>query len=92
MKKSRGRPKKVTESPYILELALPDRTIRSEGATPLEALTNLEKPIKIITKATLTIRKGPLSREIFMMPAKLKRFFYPLARVVTAKNLAFGLK
>ena len=102
--KKRGRPAKnpiepvspatPTEdrvAPYVIELRIGGALITNSGTTMLEALEGLQKPTKIITKATVKVFHGDQSKELFMMPLQLKRMFYPLAKVTQAKILAMNI-
>lgn len=58
----------------------------SKGKTMLEALETLPKPEKIFHKGKLTV-KGKKERSQLIMPPRIKRLFYPLAKVTLAKQL-----
>lgn len=81
----------VTDPGFILELSIGGELFKSSAPTVLEALENLERPQKIITKGTITVRHGSRKKELFFMPMAMKRIFYPLARVPMAKMLGMNM-
>ena len=93
-KKPRGRPKKirveVSPTEYFLQLELDGRIYFGDGLSMLEALLNLEKPDKIVSKGILKIQVGEKKRERLMVIPQMKRLFFPLARTVIAKQLETG--
>lgn len=89
--KKRGRPPKPTESLYTIELILGDDVFTSTGVTALEALQNLERPLKIVTKGLVVVHHGEKTKELFFMPLQLKRLFFPLGQKATAKMLGMNI-
>lgn len=81
----------VTDPGFVLELSIGGELFKSSAPTVLEALENLERPQKIITKGTITVRHGSRKKELFFMPMAMKRIFYPLARVPMAKMLGMNM-
>ena len=93
--KKRGRPRKVQERAELLctlTLSVGINQYIGEGTSILEALTNLEKPAKIVAPGFLTVRCGTIGRQVSLRVPQIKRLFYPLARITIAKQLSFGLK
>ena len=80
--------------PFIISLSLGDKTYKGQGENALEALTSMEKPVKIMHKGILTISNGSLKKELLMQPVKIKRLFFRSRSLleVVAKQLAMGLK
>lgn len=81
----------VTNTDYTLELSIGGELFTSTAPTPLEALKNLDHPVKMITKGTITVRHGDRTKELFFMPIRMKRMFYPLALVANAKMLGMNM-
>lgn len=78
---------------FSISLKLGDKTFEGTGATALAALQAIQKPAKMMGKAIVTVRNGPLSKEMMFFPTRLKRLFYnPSYQVIQAKFLAAGLK
>ena len=88
----RGRPKKVVADEYVIDITLSDKVFKGSGKTALEALQSISKPDKITTKGIFKISLGKLSKELLMMPPRMKRVFYPAAQPVLIKWLSAGLK
>ena len=101
-KKTRGRPKKIRtpqlsvpstpidKTEYFLELEVGGRLYFGDGLSMLEALMNIEQPDKIVSKGILRIQVGPKRRERPMQILQMKRLFYPLSKIVIAKQLSAG--
>ena len=83
---------KEKEPKYSIVLTLGDKTIKATGATALEALQNLDKPLKIVTKGVVTLSEGKRTMSQLLNPVRCKRMFYPLAQVVFAKQFEYLLK
>lgn len=84
--------KKLKEK-FEISLQLGDETYEAKGATIEEALKNLPRPDKIMTKGVLTVKHGNALRIEMMFPTRLKRLFYnKLFQQIQAKNLTIGLK
>ena len=77
-------PKK--EKTFTLSLALGDKVYKGKGKTFLEALQTLEMPVKIMSKAILTISDGERSYEIDYTPVRTKRLFWKNAQPIIAKQ------
>lgn len=100
------RPKKIIEEPvphetepvveaeptYSITLNLAGQISEGKGTSMFEALRNLQKPVKITTKATLRIEHDGKSKEVYYTPNKLKRVFYPASHQILAKTFALALK
>lgn len=80
------------DAAFSISIILGDVTLKGEGNTAYEALSSIERPAKIVGKAFITIRSGDKKKEMMFMPAKAKRFFYPIAQVFLAKQLELGMK
>lgn len=96
-KVKRGRPKKVIEpetepKEFFLQLETGNQLYFGDGLSMVEALQNLEKPHKVVAKGTLSIQAGNKKRKMLLSVIDTKRLFFPLATVVIAKKLEFGLK
>lgn len=92
MKTTKVKKVKVSEKIYKISLSLGDRTIKAKGATAFEALKNLDKPLKIITKGVVTMTEGKRKMIQLFQPSRCKRMFYPLAQVIFAKQFEYLLK
>ena len=79
-------PKTKKEKVFSLSLALGDKVYKSKGANFLEALKALEMPVKIMSKAILTISDGELSYDLDYLPLKTKRLFWKNAQPLLAKQ------
>lgn len=97
-KKKVGRAKKVkeeTETPdegYTLVIKLGDKTLEGHGTNAYQALSSIERPIKITTKAFVSMTDGKRAMEAMYMPMKAKRLFFPMAQHYLAKQLEFLMK
>lgn len=80
------------QNKYKLVVSLGGVEIKSTGDTAFEAVSKLEKPVKITTKGTVTMTYGKQKAEVLYTIPRLKRMFYPIARTVVAKNLTALLK
>ena len=80
------------EATYFLTLNLAGQISEGKGVSMFEALRNLQKPVKITTKATLRIEHEGKAKEIYYTPNKLKRVFYPASHQILAKSFALALK
>lgn len=79
---------------YSLTLKLGNDVYKGEGETMLAALQSLQKPAKIMLKGILTVRVGEKTREIVLLPIKVKQLFFTSAgmQAVKAKQLAMCMK
>ena len=83
---------KKKAAPIQLKLQIGEHVYTSEGATIEEALKSLERPKKLMYKATLTVTNGQKTTVQLLNPQRLKRFFYPVALKLHVKNLEAALK
>lgn len=85
---------KKSSAKFKLALKLGDKTLKGEGNTEAEALLQLNRPVKIITKGILTLSHGSRERVLVLQPIKVKRLFLtnPLIRGIVARQLFYGLK
>lgn len=88
MKKS-TKPK---EKEFVVSLAIGDTVLKGTGATVLDALKAIKKPIKITTKSILTVEKGEKKHSRVLTVPLGNRLFYPAAQIYHAKNLEMCLK
>lgn len=95
------RPKKVSteaqtepkkQPHFSITLRIGNDVYSGEGETALEALQKIEKPVKIFQKSVLTVREGDKSKEMLMMPVKVKRIFFPSSQPIIVKWLFAGLR
>ena len=77
---------------YVITLDLAGQKTVSSGSSVLEAFEKLEAPAKIMNKGTIKVQYGNLSKQLFMMPAQMRRFLWPVARHINAKMLSTGMK
>lgn len=85
------RPRK---SPYTLTLKIGADTFKGSGATPGDALANLEKPTKLMAKGILVVEHEGKKKELAMTPVQMKSLYFT-SRVlldVKAKWIFAGLK
>lgn len=94
-KGSKNKKKEVVSTPvaplYSITIKIGNQEYRGEGATALDAIQALPKSPKTFLKGIVTFAHGQKSRELLMMPPKIKRLYYPMAQKVFAKTLFFGL-
>ena len=81
---------KTKTKPYSLTLSLGDKVYKSKGADFLEALKGLKMPIKIMSKAILTLSDGERSYDIDYLPLKTKRLFWKNSQPILAKQFNTG--
>ena len=92
-KKRKPRPYKKVEKVefvapvYVVSLQLDKTILKGNGATVLEALRAIPKPVKITTKSVLTVSKGDKEHSRPLTIPLAKRLFYPAAQIYQAKNL-----
>lgn len=82
----------MKKKPYLLSITLGDLKLTGKGATMYEALTSIQRPVKITTKAFITVTQGSRKLEQMFMPQRAKRLFYPLAQSTFAKQFEFLLQ
>lgn len=80
------------EPQFSVSLRLDQTTLEGKGATVLEALQAIKKPVKITTKSVLTVARGDKSHSRALTIPLAKRLFYPAAQIYHAKNLELLLK
>lgn len=78
--------------PFKIVITLGEEKHRGQGVTVFEALKGIAKPVKITTKAFLTISQGDKTSNQVLMPVQTKRLFYPSAQLYLAKQLELLLK
>lgn len=76
---------------YSLLLTVGKEKYESSGETMLEALERLPKPETVFLLGTLTVSHGENKRERLLNVREVRRLFFPIAKGVTASNLALGL-
>jgi len=72
---------------YKISMNFGNETREGKGATVLEALESIEKPVKIVSKTFLKVTDGTRSAETMFTVPRAKRLFYPLAQVYMSKQL-----
>lgn len=77
---------------YTIKITQGSDTVEGKGATVLEALQAVTKPLKIVSKVFLEITDGTRKGGMMFMPTRAKRLFYPNAQVVLAKQLHYLMK
>lgn len=92
-KRGRGRPKKVEEDEgtFSITLQLGDVVTQGTGSSMFEALQSIPKPMKIVSKGTVTLSNGVKTRTLAYTPVQIKRLFFPLAQKVIAKQFSYGM-
>ena len=75
-----------TKQPFSISLSLGDKVYKSKGSSFVEALLSLPMPVKIMSKAILTISDGNGSAELDYTPRTTKRLFWKTARPTLAKQ------
>lgn len=91
MKKTANKTKVETPA-FVVSLKLDKTTLEGKGATALEALRAIEKPVKITTKSVLTVSKGDKTHTRALTIPLAKRLFYPGFQLIQAHNLELLLK
>lgn len=84
--------KKEIESNFSVKLKLGNEVYESSAPTPYEAFANLKKPTKINLKGVLIMSDGIKTKEIGMLPIRLRRLFYSKTQSILVKNLTLGMK
>lgn len=87
--------KSIEETPtFSVTLKLGNEVYEGHGATALEALQSVPKPLKMSGKGIVVMTEGMKStREILMYPLRLRRLFYgKISQQIQLKSLCLGLK
>ena len=77
---------------YSIVITLGDKILRGEGATLGEALANIPRPLKVVSRGTVVVSTENDSKVLAYKPHQIKRLFFPIARHVVIKQLQFGLQ
>lgn len=77
---------------FIVSLQLDKTVLEGQGATVLEALRAIKKPVKITTKSVLTVIKGDKKHSRALTIPLAKRLFYPGMQLHQAKNIEILMK
>ena len=77
---------------YTVSLQLDKTTLEGKGATVLEALRAIEKPVKITTKSILTVSRGDKKHSRGLTIPLAKRLFFPGFQMLQAHRLELLLK
>lgn len=85
-------PKEKVKPKYSITIDFGSSKSKGTGETMAEALENVERPVKIVGKTFLHVSHGTRKADMMLMPAKAKRFLYPLSRQYMAKNLELLLR
>lgn len=84
--------KKTKQPVFSVKFTIADQIYEGTGASVLEALQAVPKPVKITGKAYLQVTDGTRSKNMPLTVERTKRFFYPIAQIYVAKMLAQALK
>lgn len=79
------------KSKYKITVELGEKVYKGRGSTALEAIQNLEKPLKVFNKGIVTWDNGIEKRSTVLMPVNVKRLWWKLAQPVLAKQFESGL-
>ena len=85
-------PPPENEPQFSVSLQLDKTILKGNGATVLEALRAIKKPVKITTKSILTVSKGEKSHMRGLTIPLAKRLFFPAFQIFQARNLELLLK
>jgi hypothetical protein len=77
---------------YSITLTVDKTVYKGEGETMYSALLDIKRPVKIFNKGVITLKAGDKEKVIPMTAQMIKRMFYPITQVMTAKNWDFLLK
>lgn len=88
--KKEVKEKKAPE--YVLTINLAGNVLKGKGATALEALQSIKKPVKIFSKADITLTCGKKKMKTTWVTFKVKRLFFPIAQPLLSKQLDYLLK
>ena len=92
VKKVKVSPDVSQEKKYTITLLIADTKTQSTGATALEALERLEKPIEIVADGQILITDGTRNGEMYLTPYRIRRLFYPNAQFYAADELESIMK
>ncbi len=90
--------KKIKEPPvekvtgFTITLTIADQTFTSTGATVLQTLEALVRPIEIVADGVLHLTDGTRNATMDLTPHRIRRLFYPNAQLYVADELEFLLK
>jgi hypothetical protein len=82
----------LVDDKFHLSIDFGDTQAEAEGDSVYEALKSIEKPVKIVAKTFIKVRKGDKKVDILMMPARSKRLFFPSAQLYLSKQLEYLMK
>ncbi len=77
---------------FKISLSIGDTVYHGKGMTVAEALRDLKRPPKIVSKGRLVLVGHGKRFERNFMPLQLKRFLYPMANNVQAKQIEVAMK
>ena len=83
---------KKVETNFTVKLKLGDKVYENSAPTPYEAFAKLKKPEKINLKGILFLSDGTKTKEIGMLPIRLRRLFYSKTQSILVKSLILGMK
>lgn len=86
-KKPTKKTKTGDTNKYLVSFTFGDKSIVGSGASMLEAIRSVPRPVKIFNKCVLRITDGNRKLERVFMPIKSKRFFYPNSQPFLAKYM-----
>lgn len=90
MAKKIKAPQEKTEVKVSLKFGT--TTLEGKGETIVEALSKIEKPVKITSKSLFTVSNGDKTHSRPMTIPQAKRLFMPVSQAHFAKNLELLLK
>ena len=87
------KPKRKGRPPgFTMTICMGDKTYTAKGKTIVECLEKIEKPVKITTKATLTIKRGDRKLVRGMQIVPMRRMLFPAFYEQNAKTLSLAFK
>lgn len=66
----------MNKKKYSVIIKTNHETWKGNGETPVEALRSIEKPFKVMWRATVSLIDGKKKIETLMYPTRLRRLFY----------------
>lgn len=85
--------KESTPPQFSISITLGTDVYKGEGASPIEALQSIPKPLKIMTKGVVRVSDGVKTKEVLMYPLRLRRLFYnKLFQAIQLKSLCTLMK
>ena len=76
----------IIHNMYSISIKLGDTVFESKGDSMSECLSTLPKPIKINSKASVTLTRGGKVHTSLYMPARLRKVWYKTAPMYLSKQ------